>query len=166
MRLLKVALAVLLAFAGYKAYRHFVLGIPADPEQVLTEWSRQLNAGVPKKLTDTITLTYVRFDWHDPKGISNAYDEKIARWIEHYEVAGQRDARTLDQAKDRITDEICRSEMHRKVMALINIELVMKTPPQHVSVDPVTAFRMGSPVVTQYPIEKTVVVGQASCTGR
>jgi hypothetical protein len=166
MRILKVALAVLLAFAGYKAYKHFVLGIPADPEQALTEWSLQANAGVPKKLTDTITLTGVRLDWHDPKGISNVYDEKVARWIEQYEVAGQRDASTLDQAKDRITDEICRSQMHGKVMALMNIELVLKTPTQHVSVDPATAFRMGSPVVTQYPIEKTVVVGQASCAGR
>lgn len=162
---LKVIFVLLFVFAGYKAHRHLILGIPVDPEKTLTEWSQRINAETPKKISDTVALTGVRFDWNDPKGIANFYDNELTSWVETYEVTGPREPSTLDQARVEIIDGICRNEMHQKIMALTNIELLLRTPREVVAVDPATAFRLGGPRIL-YPIEKRVTVSKASCVGR
>lgn len=166
MRLLKIVLLILATFAAYKAAKHFILGVPVDPEKTLTEWSQQINTGTPKKITDSITLIGVRFDWHEPKGIANMYDEEHKMWAETYEVTGPRDPSTLEQARDVVIGIICHDKTHQKILNITNMEVLLRTPKESIAVDQPTAFRLGTPVRILYPIEKTVLVGKASCIGR
>lgn len=166
MRLLKIVLLILVSFAAYKASRHIILGIPVDPKKTLTEWSQQINTETPKKITDSITLIGVRFDWYEPRGIANMYDEEFKRWSETYEVTGPRDPSTLEQARDVVIGIICHDKTHQKILNIMNMEALLRTPKETIAVDQPTAFRLGSSVRILYPIEKTVSVGKASCIGR
>lgn len=165
MKLLKIALLVVVAFAGYKAHRHLILGIPINPDKTLAEWSQQVNAKTPTQITDSITLVGVRFDWQEPAGVANLYDKELKNWAETYEVTGPRDQNTLEQAKDAVIASICRDKMHQQILAITSVELILRTPKEIIAVDPATAFRLGTGAKALYPIEKRISVGKANCVG-
>lgn len=162
-RLLKTLLAVLVAFAAYVGYNRLILGMPADPEQAVAQWAQEAKARTPSKIDEAITLVAVDAVWHDARGAANLYTDDLKKWTETYEVRGPREQSTLEQASDSIVGLVCRDDTRRKIMRLMNIELIIRTPTEHIRVDPAEAFRLGSPVRTIYPLEKRVAVSKASC---
>lgn len=116
MRLVKGILCVLGFLAAYKTYDVFIAGTPSDPGKALAEWEQQAKAGLPEQINSTTTWTKVSFRWQESNSLF--YGGELKDWHETYEARISADESSLAREEQLIVAHICRSDLHRKVLAL------------------------------------------------
>ena len=132
MNFAKIAIAVIAFAAAYKAVDVLFLGKTVDPKKAITEWTEQIKSELPKPVNDNTSLTDVRSEWHD--GGIHGGDDKY--WRETYKSSVNPNEDSLKQEEEAITASICKSEVHRKVMALgISIQVRVDIPNSYHSKD-------------------------------
>jgi hypothetical protein len=132
MNFAKFAIAVIAFAAAYKAVDVLFLGKPVDPKKAIAEWTEKIKAELPKPVNENTSLTDVRSEWYD--GGIHGGDDKY--WRETYKSSVNPNEDSLNQEKEAITASICKSEVHRKVMALgIPIQVRVNIPNSYYSKD-------------------------------
>ncbi len=116
----------------------------------MTEWSAQLRAELPKTVLPNITRTSVQFDWFEG-GITGV----TKTWSEQYESpVGSKAA--MDAVQAELSDHLCASEVHQKVMKLgLSVQVYVGSPAAR-------AFANGTPNHVFSRFELT----PAACTAR
>jgi hypothetical protein len=132
MKFAKVAIAVIAFAAAYKAVDVLLLGKPADPKKAIAEWTEAIKSQLPKPVNESTSLTDIRSEWYE--GGIHGGDDKY--WQESYKSSVDPNEDSLNREQEAITASICKSEVHKKVMALgITIQARVSIPNSYYSKD-------------------------------
>lgn len=114
MKFAKIAIVVIACASAYKAADVLFLGKPVDPKKAIAEWTAATKSELPKSINANTSLTDIRSEWYD--GGIHGGDDKY--WQEFYKSSVEPNDEALTREKEAITTFICKSEVHKKVMAL------------------------------------------------
>lgn len=132
MNFAKYVVTIIAFAAAYKAVDVLILGKPTDPKKAIAEWTATIKSQLPKQINESASLIAIQSEWHDG-GIYGS-DDKF--WRETYKSSLAPNEDSLNREKEVITAFICKSEIHKKVMALgITIQAQVSIPKSYRSKD-------------------------------